>query len=232
MVKRKNQPKKGQKAGYAAQTAQPVGDSTADDSSTSSSESPSSSSESDVETTVEKTTTPITRTPSKVAKKSTAPTVINPRGAAAAVPKPVASSTQLPATKRQSLLLTKKASQKSPAKNQSNRSLIKKRKSKPGVQAFKQIQRLQRTTNLLIPKAPFLRLVREIVANRSGNSGIRITTMALDAMREASESVLTGIFEDSYLIALHARRVTLMPRDMALLLNLRHDYMSGVVMSH
>lgn len=50
--------------------------------------------------------------------------------------------------------------------------------------------------------------------------------MAVEALRESSECLLTSIFEDSYLLALHAKRVTLFPRDMALLLNLRHDYLS------
>ena len=53
--------------------------------------------------------------------------------------------------------------------------------------------------------------------------------MAVEAMREASEHLLTGIFEDAYLLALHAKRVTLMPRDMALLINLRHDFLSMTV---
>lgn len=58
---------------------------------------------------------------------------------------------------------------------------------------------------------------------------MRITEMAVEALREASECLLTSIFEDSYLLALHAKRVTLLPRDMALLLDLRHDYMSGTI---
>jgi histone H3/H4 len=53
--------------------------------------------------------------------------------------------------------------------------------------------------------------------------------MAVEAMREASECLLTSIFEDAYLLALHAKRVTLFPRDMALLLNLRHDMLSKSV---
>lgn len=56
-----------------------------------------------------------------------------------------------------------------------------------------------------------------------GGVGIRITEMAVEALREASECVLTSIFEDSYLLALHAKRITLFPRDMNLLLRLKHD---------
>ena len=57
---------------------------------------------------------------------------------------------------------------------------------------------------------------------------LRITEMAVEAMREASEVVLTSIFEDSYLLALHAKRVTLVPRDLHLLLNLRRDLTSCI----
>ena len=56
-----------------------------------------------------------------------------------------------------------------------------------------------------------------------GTPEYRFTEMAVEALREASENVLTSLFEDSYLLALHAKRVTLMPRDIALCLNLRHE---------
>ncbi len=55
--------------------------------------------------------------------------------------------------------------------------------------------------------------------------------MAVEALREASENVLTHIFEDSYLVAAHAKRVTLFPRDMALVLNLRRDALSNTINS-
>ena len=53
--------------------------------------------------------------------------------------------------------------------------------------------------------------------------------MAFEALREASENVLTSIFEDSYLVAAHAKRVTIFPRDMALALNLRRDDLSNCI---
>ena len=57
-----------------------------------------------------------------------------------------------------------------------------------------------------------------------GPNGLRITEMSVEALREASENVLVSVFEDSYLLALHAKRVTLFPRDMALLLRIRNDF--------
>ena len=53
--------------------------------------------------------------------------------------------------------------------------------------------------------------------------GVRVTEAALEALREASETMLTSVFEDSYLLTLHAKRITLFPRDMALLMRIRND---------
>jgi histone H3/H4 len=93
--------------------------------------------------------------------------------------------------------------------------------------ALKEIKRLQSTTHSLIPRAPFLRLVKETIQKRTGGTSFRVTETAVEALREASENLLTNIFEDSYLLSLHARRVTLMPRDMQLLMRLKHaDFFS------
>lgn len=89
--------------------------------------------------------------------------------------------------------------------------------------AMEEIRRLQSTTQNLIPRAPFLRLVKETIQNRTGNQGFKVTETAVEALREASENLLTNIFEDSYLLSMHAKRVTLMPRDMQLLMRLKHS---------
>lgn len=122
--------------------------------------------------------------------------------------------------KKSNLLKTKKSPQKKTSQAQPV-----KRKTQ-SVKVLKDIKKLQTTTNLLIPRAPFLRLIRELIQQRCGHKNLRITEMAVEAMREASECLLTSIFEDAYLLALHAKRVTLFPRDITLLLNLRHDYLS------
>lgn len=56
----------------------------------------------------------------------------------------------------------------------------------------------------------------------TGQTDYRITEAAVEALREATETCLVNVFEDSYLLALHAKRVTLHPRDMQLLLILRN----------
>ena len=104
-----------------------------------------------------------------------------------------------------------------------------KRRPKMYTAVFREIRRLQKSTNLCIPKAPFLRLVRDILQKRTSRADVRITETALEALREASESMLVGVFEDSYLLSLHAKRVTLMPKDLRLLLTLRRDEMSDAL---
>jgi histone H3/H4 len=65
--------------------------------------------------------------------------------------------------------------------------------------------------------------VREILT-RDGE--YRITEMAIEALRESAEAYLIGLLEDSYMLSLHAKRVTLMPTDMRLALLLRRDLFS------
>ena len=92
---------------------------------------------------------------------------------------------------------------------------------RPGTVALKQIRRYQKSTELLIRKLPFQRLVREIAADeeviRSPLCGkLRFQSAAIMALQEASEAYLVGLFEDSNLCAIHAKRVTIMPKDIQL----------------
>ena len=106
---------------------------------------------------------------------------------------------------------------------------VKKRKFRyrPGTLALREIRRLQKSTELLIPKAPFQRLVREIVQNlnyHTGNTNPWLwQTAALGALHEAAESYLVGLFEDTNLCAIHAKRVTIMPRDVHLARRIRGE---------
>ena len=61
-----------------------------------------------------------------------------------------------------------------------------------------------------------------MIVDRCGKQ-MRVTEMAVEALREASEMIITNIFEDSNLLAIHAKRVTLMAKDMQLLLKLKHQ---------
>uniref|UniRef100_A0AC35THG1 Histone domain-containing protein n=1 Tax=Rhabditophanes sp. KR3021 TaxID=114890 RepID=A0AC35THG1_9BILA len=100
--------------------------------------------------------------------------------------------------------------------------IIKKvRHTRPGVVALREIKKYQKTTALLIGKAPFQRLVREIAQDLK--TDLRFQTAALMALQEASESYLTGLFEDTNLCAIHAKRVTIMPKDLQLARRIRGE---------
>lgn len=99
----------------------------------------------------------------------------------------------------------------------------KKRRMKSGMRALKEIRQFQRSTDLLIKKAPFQRLVREITAN-VGEGEKRWTLSGVLALQEAAEAYLIGIMEDTLLCAIHAKRVTIMPRDMQLARRIRGEH--------
>ena len=93
---------------------------------------------------------------------------------------------------------------------------------KPGTVALREIRKYQKSTELLIRKLPFQRLVREIVAEDLRMT-LKFQSTALLCLQEASEAFLVSLFEDTLLCALHAKRVTIMTRDMALARRIRGD---------
>ena len=92
---------------------------------------------------------------------------------------------------------------------------------RPGTVALREIRRYQKGTELLIRKLPFQRLIREIV--RSFNDELRCQSTAVLCLQEAAEAYLIGLFEDTNLCAIHARRVTIMPRDLHLARRIRGE---------
>ncbi|XP_047045984.1 histone H3-like [Lolium rigidum] len=86
---------------------------------------------------------------------------------------------------------------------------------KPGTVALREIRRYQKSTELLIPFAPFVRLVRELTRDASLEV-TRWTPQALLALQEAAEYHLVDLFERANLCAIHAKRVTLMQKDIYL----------------
>ena len=95
-----------------------------------------------------------------------------------------------------------------------------KRRYKPGTLALKEIRKFQKSTELLIRKAPFCRLVREI-SNEVSPEPFRYTAESLLAIQEATEDFLVHPFEDCNLCAIHAKRVTIMPKDLQLARRIR-----------
>jgi len=97
--------------------------------------------------------------------------------------------------------------------NAASRKARKKKRLRPGMGALIDIRKYQKSYNLLIPKMPFSRLVREICQQMCSND-MRFQSAALSALQEASEAFLVQLFEDCNLAAIHAKRVTIMDRDM------------------
>lgn len=96
-----------------------------------------------------------------------------------------------------------------------------KRRYRPGTRALMEIRKYQKTNELLIPKLPFSRVIREVAQEIGGVKDLRFQSAAIMALQEAAEAFLVTLFEDSILCAIHARRVTLMPKDMALARRIR-----------
>lgn len=92
---------------------------------------------------------------------------------------------------------------------------------RPGIVALREIRKYQKSTELLIRKLPFQRLVREIT--QGFMCDLRFQSTALLALQEAAEAYMVGIMEDTNLCAIHAKRVTIMPKDMQLARRIRGD---------
>ena len=92
---------------------------------------------------------------------------------------------------------------------------------RPGTVALREIRRYQKSTELLIRKAPFERLVREIA--QDFKTELRFRSDSIKAFQEAAEFYLIGLFEDSNLCAIHARRVTIMIKDIQLARRIRGE---------
>ena len=95
------------------------------------------------------------------------------------------------------------------------------RRYRPGTVALREIRKYQKSTELLIRRLPFQRLVREISQNFKQD--LRFQATALVALQEATEAYVVGLFEDTNMCAIHAKRVTIMPKDMQLARRIRGE---------
>ena len=107
-------------------------------------------------------------------------------------------------------LATKAARKSAPA----NGGVKKPHRYRPGTVALREIRKYQKSTELLIRKLPFQRLVREVA--QDFKSELRFQSSAIMALQESAEAYLVGLLEESNLAAIHARRVTVMPKDLTL----------------
>ena len=95
------------------------------------------------------------------------------------------------------------------------------RRYRPGTVALREIRKYQKNTELLLRKLPFQRLIREIATDFK--TDLRFQSSAVVALQEASEAYLVGLFEDTNLCAIHAKRVTIMPKDIQLARRIRGE---------
>lgn len=92
---------------------------------------------------------------------------------------------------------------------------------RPGTVALREIRKYQKSTDLLIRRLPFQRVVREIA--HEFNTSLRFQLSATSALQEAAEAYIVGLFEDTNLCALHAKRVTIQPKDLQLARRIRGE---------
>ena len=119
--------------------------------------------------------------------------------------------------------LANKAARKQAVNESTNnqKSIKKPHRFRPGTVALREIRKYQKSTELLIRKLPFQRLVREIASDFK--SDLRFQSAAIYALQEATEAFMVGLFEDTNLCAIHAKRVTIMPRDIQIARRIRGD---------
>eukprot|EP00092_Neocalanus_flemingeri_P003016 GFUD01003225.1.p1 GENE.GFUD01003225.1~~GFUD01003225.1.p1 ORF type:complete len:176 (-),score=42.50 GFUD01003225.1:62-589(-) len=115
-----------------------------------------------------------------------------------------------------------------PSKSPKNRSVApgtpRKRRYRPGTRALREIRKFQKSTNLFIQKLPFSRLIRE-TAHQICSADMRFQSAAIMALQEAAKAYLVTLFED-LLCAIHAKRVTVMPKDMILARRIRGEHIA------
>ena len=103
---------------------------------------------------------------------------------------------------------------------------------RPSIVVLREIRRYQSSTENLIKRTPFQRLIREISQEYricpdgpgTPSVQVRFQSTAIAALQEVAENYIVGLFEDVNLLAIHARRVTIMPRDIRLALRIRGDH--------
>lgn len=98
-------------------------------------------------------------------------------------------------------------------------SIGRKKRFRPGEKALKEIRKFQRSTDLLINKLPFTRLVKEITF--SFHHSLQWQGIALEAIQHAAEDYIIGLMGDANLSAIHAKRITIMPKDLQLARRIR-----------
>lgn len=123
-----------------------------------------------------------------------------------------------PKKKKRTLVTAKRPTKAKDGVSQADKKTI---RYKPGTVALRDIKAYQKKSDCLLQKAPFQRIVREIVGDI--DTSLRMAPQSLIALQEAAEAYLVGIYEDANMCAIHANRVTLLRKDMELARRIRGD---------
>ena len=116
---------------------------------------------------------------------------------------------------------SQKGKSSSNVKRASQEPEVRKRRARPGAKALREIKQYQRSGDNVIAKAPLRRLIKEI-SNRISPDA-RYSLGAIGAIQECIEGYMVSLFEDTNLCAIHARRVTIMSKDMKLARRIRGE---------
>lgn len=93
------------------------------------------------------------------------------------------------------------------------------RRYRPGTKALREIRKFQRSSDLLIKRLPFQRLVREVAGEV--RTDLRFQSVAVEVLQHAVEDYMVHLFEDCVKCAVHAKRVTVTPKDLKLAMRIR-----------
>jgi len=139
---------------------------------------------------------------------------------------PVKDRDQLDAADRAHRREVALASKKLRNGSQHRGSIKKHHRYRPGTVALREIRRYQKSTDLLIRRLPFQRLVRQVhqdLFNHTTARNYRYQALAVEALQVASEEHLVKLFEDTNLCAIHGKRVTIMVKDLQLARRIRGE---------
>ena len=128
---------------------------------------------------------------------------------------------KMPAKAKASKAIKKTGPVAGGVKNSADKKEKKSHRFKPGTVALREIKRYQKSNDLLLPRASFMRLVK--VITEETDHQLRFQSQAIQALQEASEAYIVGLFEDTNLCAIHAKRQTVMKKDMELARRIRGD---------
>ncbi|GAQ92407.1 histone H3 [Klebsormidium nitens] len=97
---------------------------------------------------------------------------------------------------------------------------------RPGTLALREIRKYQKSTEPVVPRLSFGRLVRELCDTEWRKRGdrdynLRWQSSALDALLEASQDFIVGLFGDAIFCVAHGKRKTLQVKDLDLARRIR-----------